>query len=382
MPVLRWLAFGLAVIGALGVSALAFGLKPAALLGSRPPIAAVPGPPAHAIPASTPTPDPTPPGPPVPVGVPAFQGGMNVLLSGSDPDYVRKGNDLFTRLTGLGVNSVAFAFPVYQDDRFATVVHRGQDTPDDQELAGLIDLAHAYRMAVAVRPLLDEHSLGTGHWRGDIAPRSVAAWFASYTALVGGIAQLAQQHGAEVAVVGGEFDSMEVYTDGWVSLVRAIRSVFRGRLTYASNVTSAPGLQVARVRFWSALDFVGSDLYLQSSAPAGASAAQLAESWQGGLQQFVAAARAAQRPILLTEIGVRAQLGASQHPWVWDNGGPEDQQEQVTYYQAACSALHGQAVGLYWWQTSLDGPRDQSGFDPLGHPAEDQLRSCFEGGAA
>jgi hypothetical protein len=308
--------------------------------------------------------------------VPPFQGGINVLLTGSEPAYQRKANLLFNRLVGLKVNSVALAFPVYQDGRTASTVHSGADTPSDQELADVIDLAHAYRLAVALRPLLDENSLGSGHWRGDIAPSNVPSWFSSYTALLVNVAQLAQQHNAEVVVLGGEFDSMETYTDRWTALAHAVRQVYLGKLTYASNVTEAPAVQVRRVGFWGALNFVGADLYLQSSAPAGATADQLAQSWQAGLQQFLSAAGASHLPVLVTEIGVRAQVNAHQRPWVWDNGGAEDLQEQSRFYQAACASMPDHVRGIYWWQTSLDGASDPSGFNPLGKPAEQQLSSC------
>jgi hypothetical protein len=374
----RWLPFLLVVVGALGVSALALGFKPHVPIarsasGSRP----MRGP----VTVSSPTPAPvrehTPPGPSMPVGIPSFQGGINVLLTGSDPAYQRKANLLFARLRSLEVNSVALAFPVYQDDRFATAVHAGAGTPADQELAELIDLAHAYRLAVTLRPLLDERSLGSGHWRGDIAPSSVPAWFASYTSLVVGLGQLAQGHGTEVVVLGGEFDSIEPYTERWTAMARAVRRVYLGKLTYASNVTVQPGAQVRRVGFWSALDFVGADLYLPSNAPAGATASELAQSWQADLRQLLTAASAAHRPLLVTEIGVRAQADAHRRPWIWDNGGAEDLGEQDRFYRAACATVPDHVRGMYWWQTSLDGAGDPSGFNPLGRPAEQQLRACL-----
>lgn len=365
-------------LGALSVSSVALGLKPATLLPrgldqhAHSPSAT----PSRQV---TPVPEPTPPGDPIPVGTPVFQAGFNILLGRDDLDYHRRANRLMARLAGLGVNSVAYAYPVFQDDRFASAVHLGPDTPPDAELADLIDLAHAYRMAVVIRPLLDERAFGTGNWRGNIAPQNVAAWFASYTALLVKLGQLAQQHGVEVLVLGGEFDSMQPYTTQWMALIQAVRRIYRGKLTYASNVTTDPALQLGRVKFWSALDFLGADLYLPSSAAMDASADVIAQSWQPLLQQFFTASAATKRPTLVTEIGVRAQRGAHQRPWVWDNGQPEDQAEQERYYLAVCSAIAGHVQGMYWWQTGLDGPNDSSGFNPIGRPAEQQVRACFRG---
>jgi conjugative relaxase-like TrwC/TraI family protein len=354
------------------------GFKPAALFHHPSLGIQVHLPSALPSPRATPVAEPTPPGDPVPVGTPAFQAGFNVLLAHADPASHLKANRLMARLAGLGVNSVAFAYPVYQDNRFASAVHAGPDTPSDAELADLADLAHAYRMAVVIRPLLDESAFGTGNWRGNIAPQNVAAWFASYTALLVNLGQLAQQHGVEIVVLGGEFDSMQSYTPQWMALIQAVRRVYRGKLTYASNVTTDPALQLGRVKFWSALDFVGADLYLASSAPAGTTADVIVQSWQPLLTQFLAASGATKRPTLVTEIGVRAQRLAHQRPWVWDNGQPEDQAVQESYYLAVCSAIAGHVQGMYWWQTGLDGPNDPSGFNPLGRLAEQQVRACFK----
>lgn len=382
MKVLRWFLLVITALAAVSASSLAVGLKPATVLHPAP-LGRQPHSPS-ALPSLrvTPVPEPTPPGDPVPVGVPAVQAGFNVVLGRGDLDYHRKANRLMARLAGLGVNSVAYIYPVYQDDRVASAVHQGPDTPADAYLADLIDLAHAYRMAVVIRPLLDERAFGPGNWRGNIAPQNVAAWFASYTALLVNLGQLAQQHGTEILVLGGEFDSMQSYTPQWMTLIQAVRRVYRGKLTYASNITTDPALQLGRVKFWSALDFVGADLYLPSSAPVGAAADVIAQSWQPLLQQFLTASGATKRPTLVTEIGVRAQRGAHQRPWVWDNGQAEDPAVQESYYLAVCSAIAGQVQGMYWWQTGLDGPDDPNGFNPLGRPAEWQVRACFKGRAS
>jgi hypothetical protein len=379
VKIVRLLLLAITVLGAvLATSVVALGLKPAVLLQQAPLGTQIRPPSALPTPRITPVPEPTPPGDPVPVGIPPYQAGFNVVLGRAEPDSHRKANRLMARLATLGANSIAYAYPVYQDDRFASAVHSGPDTPSDAEVADLVDLAHAYRMAVVIRPLLDESALGTGNWRGNIAPQNVAAWFASYTALLVNLGQLAQIHGVEIVVLGGEFDSMQSYTPQWMALIQAVRRVYRGKLTYASNVTTDPALQLGRVKFWSALDFLGADLYLPSSAPVGATADVIVQSWQPLLKQFLAASGATKRPTLVTEIGVRAQRLAHQRPWVWDNGQPEDQAVQESYYLAVCSAIAGHVQGMYWWQTGLDGPNDPSGFNPLGRPAEQQVRACFK----
>ncbi len=376
MESLKWLGLVVVVTLAAGITALAFGWKPQ-VSEARPATSDVraPSPSRHAQPSSSLSGLPTMIGTSTPVGTPDFQAGMNLLLMGPDPQYLQKGAALLARIGADHVNSVAFAFPIYMDGRTATVVQAGANTPSDDELAALAELAHRYGMAVMFRPLMDEKAFGATHWRGDIVPSSITTWFQSYTALLSHYAQLAQAHKVEALVIGGEFDSMEPYTDQWLRMIRGIRAVYHGKLIYAANVTTEPDVQLSKVGFWSAVDDIGADLYPSSSAPVPATAGQIMQSWQPLLRRLLATVQG--RPFVITEIGVRAQQGAHQRPWIWDHNAPTDQQQQAEYYLAACSTFADVVRGMYWWNVDLDLAHDPSDFNPLGNPAERHLRECF-----
>ncbi|MBO0731085.1 MAG: hypothetical protein J2P57_17645, partial [Acidimicrobiaceae bacterium] len=79
--------------------------------------------------------------------------------------------------------------------------------------------------------------------------------------------------------------------------------------------------------------------------------------------------------------GVRAQEGASTHPWLWNQTTPTDLVGQANFYQQACSALSGHVQGIAWWDATLDIPdspgADEGGFIPFGKPAEASMKTCF-----
>lgn len=309
-----------------------------------------------------------------------LQAGINLLLTGDDPRYQQKFSALLDRTIADSLNSIGLVFPLAIDGFDASAVHTGPTTPSDAVLGDMADLAHQRKVAVMLRPLLDESKLHGGYWRGSIAPRDVGAWFQSYSALMLRYAHLAAEHQIELLVVGGELDSMQPYQAQWLALIKTVRAVYHGGLTYAANVTQKPKAQISSVGFWSALDYVAADVYVGFDAGA-VTVGQLVQGWQAPLEILTSFARSVQRPLLATELGLRAQQGAHVHPWYWDQGTATDLSEQDRYYQAACLALAGQVRGLYWWDTGLDLPAspdaDGGGFNPLGKPAEVRIRDCF-----
>src|SRR5205085_12653878 len=117
-------------------------------------------------------------------------------------------------------------------------------------LAAMVAQAKARGFTVMLRPLLDEASI-LPHWRGEIAPASPAAWFASYGDLVLSYARMAQREGADSVGIGSELNSMEPNADAWRALIGQVRQVFSGQLTYSVNWGTT-----FRTGFWELLDFL------------------------------------------------------------------------------------------------------------------------------
>jgi len=279
------------------------------------------------------------------------------------------------RLRGDGIDSLIVNVPIYQDDLSASVVHTGPATPSDALLAGVVGMAERCGMRVALRPLMQEQPFA-GKARSQIVPADVRGWFASYRALVQRYARLAQRWGVEAFIVGTEFDSMQRDVAGWEAVIGDVRAVFHGRVGYSSNAGDRPYGELMDVPFWDSLDFIGADTYPLIPAADGneESMTSWLTGWYGQLHQ--AAVRIG-KPLVVTETGVIPRQGAYTRPSRWASSAPLDAGEQAAYYAATCQAARPVVQGIYWWAVRPDPASEPpGGFEPLGQPAEAELRAC------
>lgn len=304
-----------------------------------------------------------------------FYAGVSVLVYSRDREPPSGYGQLLDRLVDMNVNSLAIVFPLYTDDVHSVVVRRGPDTPPDMQLTALIRQARGRGFNVMLRPLLDEASL-LPDWRGAIRPRDPSAWFTSYDALILSYAHLAQAEGVSSLAIGTELNSMEPNTAAWRSLIAQVRQSYSGQVTYAFNYNTT--FQTA---FWPDLDFVSIDAYFPlDRAPVGASSAQMAADWRRWLALIQQVDGQYHKRIVFTEAGVVPKAGAHMRPFDSGIAGAFDLDEQRAYYEATCGAVPGVVSGLYWWAVgpSLPSNLPPTDYSPLGRPAEQVVRSCYD----
>ena len=301
---------------------------------------------------------------------------MNFLVYGNDPAFASKAASQLDHLGQLHVNSVSFVFPIYQSNWTSTTVYTDPTwTPSLANTRTFIRAAHQRGMRVLLRPLMDENSLHpAGKWRGQIAPASISAWFASYTGLVMTFAQLAQAEHAEIIDLGTEFDSLQSDSGEWLNLISAVRRVYSGQLTYSANWA------IQYPSFGWALDFLSIDAFFPLSVPTNATQQQLVAAWSPWIARANGFAYNFGRHVVFTELGTTSEVGSFQTPWLWSHGTGISLEAQRLYYAAACQALKGRISGMYWWNYMIDplpSPATDTGFDPQGKPSEASVGQCY-----
>ncbi|HEX6208500.1 MAG TPA: hypothetical protein VF058_09115 [Actinomycetota bacterium] len=310
-----------------------------------------------------------------------FQAGVAVLAYGDEePDAFReKSAAALDRLAELHVNSVSFVFPVVQGDWRATEIGPDPErTPSDEAIRAFIEEAERRGFTVLLRPVLDEESLTPdGKWRGSIEPSDLDAWFASYGRLMKRYAQLSAEAGADILAVGTELTSLQDEAERWRRLIREVRRVFDGQITYATN-WDAIGPAYAPT-FVGALDFLSVDAFFPLEVGEAAAAGEMARGWRPWLRELRRMGPAL-RNVVFTEVGVRAQRGAHLKPYVWEHGGETDPETQRRYYAATCRAVGEEIGGLYWWVVDIHHAVEAEAvedFSPMGKPAEEEMARCF-----
>ena len=255
--------------------------------------------------------------------------------------------------------------------------------PDNQRaVARMIEQAHARGLKVLVIPHL---WVETGGWRGEIDPGSEAGWaryHASYRAFVLGWAKLAARAGADAFSVGVECKSWSGrFLSVWRKLIRSVRAVFPGLLTYSANWDEA-----AHVLFWDQLDLIGINAFYPLASHAGASYREYVEGAQRARAEVAALVHTHDKPALFVEVGYTTRKDAAVEPWLWPDDMTEvayDEAEQARALSAVIEVFAPEPwfSGLFIWRyyASLDdvSQEDAWGFSPHAKAAERLIRASF-----
>lgn len=289
--------------------------------------------------------------------------GMNVAaIAREDMAYVKH----------LHANSVSISFPFFMHGSRSSKVYTTNATPSPADLATLARYAEANGLYVSIRPLLDEHSLGTSrvHW----TPAHPAAWFASYQKFLLPYARMAQAAHIPNLFAAAEFVQF-VNSPHWAGLYAALRKVFTGTLSYSGGTKFK--LSAQTIKATGAHGTVDAyPWWFQLSKTA--SQAQVSAAWD-------TYGRSLPRHVVISEVGIAAEPGAYNAPFQWKFGRkPLHPQVQVRWFTAACHAVAADHLGgVYFWvltfgQSLTEPPtvRDPTAF--VAGPGEHAIAACFQ----
>lgn len=159
----------------------------------------------------------------------------------------------------------------------------------------------------------------------------------------------------------------------WESLIRQVRRIYKGPLTYAANWD-----RYERIPFWRQLDYIGVDAYFPLSDDREPSVTALAKGWKPHLKRLRQTSDEWQKPILFTEFGYRSCDHTAQRPWESETDCVVNPTAQANAYQALIEAVWPQpwfAGGFAWkWFMHVD-PRhhERDQYSPQGKMAEQML---------
>ncbi|MEM9649855.1 MAG: glycoside hydrolase [Bacteroidota bacterium] len=222
-----------------------------------------------------------------------------------------------------------------------------------------------------------------GEFTGDLKMNSEEDWKqfeGDYTDFAMTYAQVAEETKAEVYCIGTELEEfVKNRPQFWDDLITKIRTVYKGKLTYASNWD-----EYKRVPFWAKLDYIGVDAYFPLSEERHPNMEHLKTGWQPWKEKLKALSNEEEKPILFTEFGYRSMDFTAKKPWLVDR----NQMDVNLKAQAdATKAIFDEfwkedwfAGGFVWkWfihHGNSGGPNDNR-FTPQNKPAEDVIRSFY-----
>ena len=169
------------------------------------------------------------------------------------------------------------------------------------------------------------------------------------------------------------------HNDKWKEIIRAIRAIYSGKLTYAANWSE----EYLHIKFWDDLDYAGIDAYFPLSEKDNPTYEELMESWKKWVVEIEEWQKEINKPVIFPEIGYRSSTKAAYHPWEHAPGTKVDLELQFNCYKALVDTFINKEwfYGIYWWDwgTSIKmGGKFNRNFTPQNKPAQDYIKKLYK----
>lgn len=243
-----------------------------------------------------------------------------------------------------------------------------------------IELLQANKVSVMLKPQI---WISHGTFTGYLKMENESGWKIledSYRKFILEYASLAQETNVALFAIGTELEQFVVNRpDYWNTLIAEIKSIYKGKLTYAANWD-----EYKRVPFWDQMDFVGIDGYFPVCDKETPTVESARAGWQPWKLELSAFAKAHSKQILFTEWGYRSVDYAGKEPWTSDRSMTSvNHNAQVNTTKAVFEELWPEdwfAGGFVWkWFIHHDraGGLDNNRFTPQNKPAEAVIKEYY-----
>lgn len=224
-----------------------------------------------------------------------------------------------------------------------------------------------------------------GEFTGDIAMATESDWQTlekTYTDFILTYAELAEENNVEIYCIGTELDEfVKNRPRFWQGLIKKVRLVYNGKLTYAANWDEYP-----RTPFWEELDFIGVDAYFPLCNEKFPTKQQMHHGWQKWKPSLAAMSKEKNKPVLFTEFGYRSMDYTAKKPWLVDRNEMDvNLQAQADATQVLFDEFWNEDwfAGGFVWKWFIDheevGGEGDNRFTPQNKPAELVIRAHYGG---
>ncbi len=223
-----------------------------------------------------------------------------------------------------------------------------------------------------------------GAFTGTLKMQSEKDWKTletSYEAFILAYAKVAQKMKVDLFCIGTELQQFVTHRPAyWTALIKKIRAVYKGKLTYAANWDEYP-----KTPFWEELDFIGIDAYFPLSDARNPTMEQLREGWKPWKTKIAALAESKGKPVLFTEFGYRSMDFTGKKPWLVDAHDMQvNLQAQADATQVIFETFWPEDwfAGGYIWKWFIKhenaGGAEDNRFTPQNKPAQQVLSEFYK----
>ena len=222
-----------------------------------------------------------------------------------------------------------------------------------------------------------------GQFTGDLKFDTESEWKNfenSYRDYILLYAEIAEKQKVELFCIGTElFNFVKERPEFWNSLITEVRTIYKGKLTYAENWDKAD-----KNELWQHLDLIGVDAYYPLHKGETPTKEQIRSGWQDHKPILKSLSFNYHRPILFTEYGYRSIEHAVKEPW---NSKRKYSKINHELQAVALEAIYEEfwpetwfSGGFLWkWhQHEAAGGLENDRFTPQNKPAEEVVRDYYD----
>ena len=302
--------------------------------------------------------------------------------------WQRNHNESINQLVKNNIEWVAIVPFLYQKTEKTTVVRLRKEydnwSRSDSTYLSSVEKIHARKMHVMLKP----HLWMNEGWRSNIQMDNTEewnVWFESYRKEMVHYAKLANHAKIELFCIGTELkSSLIAQPEKWNTLIKEIKDVYFGRLTYAANWDG----EFNDVKFWDQMDYIGIQAYFPITNKNNPSLNEIKKGWKKQIKLLEALSKKHNKPILFSETGYRSDETATIEPWIWGSAldivtNKKSFETQNLAYEALFQQLWDKDwfAGLYFWQWHVDSVEgsnyEKMDFTPRFKPAENTMAKWY-----
>lgn len=241
-----------------------------------------------------------------------------------------------------------------------------------------IKLAREQNIKVMLKPQIWlRHGVYTGILEYD-TDEKWARWEKDFRSYILHFAQLADSMNVEMFCIGTELSlSVKQRPEFWHKLIREVKAVYSGKLTYAANWDDYKD-----VHFWHELDFIGVDAYFPLSDDKKPSLKAVSAKWKEWSKDVGKVSAKYGKPILFTEVGYCSSQYGLKEPWKVVRKAALDLDAQRLGYEALFETIWQEEwmAGIFLWKWFSNDASISPGnndFSPQNKPAEKVIQQYF-----
>ena len=240
----------------------------------------------------------------------------------------------------------------------------------DSTLIKGINELHQKQLFVMLKP----HLWMNSGWRSNINfddKKDWNAWFADYKKIMIHYAKMAQKTNVDLFCIGTELrSSLKEVPEKWLSLIKEIKTIYKGKLTYAANWDD----DLDFTAFWNEMDYIGIQAYYPLTKNKSPSLEEIKSGWDTHLIKLQSISEKFDKKILFTELGYRADASATIEPWAWGSFFErlylkKSDKTQLLAYQA----LYEKIWNKPWFAGTFPWEWNSGDFPVYGKPAQNMI---------